>query len=230
MPQIGERIFVLGGNKKYCALTNEEIVRYIGTDWTSIRIGLLAAINTDGTNNITGRLAVGVCSGSTNPVMAATTTLFCGMRNLSSAGAYVYNANAGFPYFSNGITYGLRRVGNTDTTAGVGNTNMFVTTNTGSLQRRSLIYVDLNKIGANSEQTWTNNTTQFGIDFNYSHFLEGLEYPGNPVVQNTSLFGNTIQTLSSFSEAPGPLDHVDIAWSGLSQAFEIYAFGVWRKA
>jgi hypothetical protein len=226
MPQIGERIFVQGGNQKYCGLTNEELIRYIGTDWTSLRIGLLCAMNLNGTSTVAGRLAIGVCSGSTNPMGAASTTLFCGML---TQGDLTYNANSGNPYFSQGSAYGLRRVNNTNTTAGVGTTNMYLTSTDGSLQRRSLVFIDLNKGGSSNVVVFSNPTTQFNIDFSFAHFLEGLEYPSNPAVQGISLQSTSAQTVS-FSETPGSLDHVDVRWSGLSQALEIYAWGVWRKS
>lgn len=228
MPQIGERIFVLGGSDKYCALTNEELIRPIGTDWSALRIGLMVALNTDGTNNITGRLAIGVCSGNTNPVGNSNTTLFCGTRTLSP-GTWTYNANSGNPYFSSGAQYGLRRVGASDTTAGISNTNMFIATNTGSVQRRSLIFVDVAKAG--SEQPFCTNTTQIASDYSFASFLEGLEYPssGNLTIQNIALAVQTSQTIS-FDQTPGLLDHVDVQWTGASQALEIYAWGVWRKS
>lgn len=229
MATIGERIFVLGGSKKYVSLANEEIVRYIGTDWTSIRIGLLVALNTDGTNNISGRLGIGVCAGDTNPLMNPTSTdLFVGHRTLSGSSTWTYNANSGNPYFSQSAFYGLRREGTTDTTAGVGNTTHYITTvDGGSIQRRSLIFLDLDKSG--TTQPFSNATTQFGIDLDYAALVEGLEYPSTSLrVQDNLLQAQASQSLGFGT--PESLDHIDIAWSGVDQALEIYALGVWRKS
>lgn len=227
MPQIGQRIFVLGGTKQYCSLLNNELIRYVGTDWTSLRIGMAVALETDGTNGIVGRLGIGVCSGNTNPLGSSNTTLFCGTRTLTPS-TWSYNANSGNPYFSTGSQYGLRRVGNTDTTAGISVTNLFIATNTGSLQRRSLVYVDVSKGG--SELPQYTASAQIANDNSFENFLEGLEYASSGItIQNVALTASTAQGIS-FNEAPGPLDHVDIQWTGTAQALEIYAWGVWRRS
>lgn len=228
MPQIGQRIFVAGGADNYCSLANEELIRYIGSDWTSIRIGMMAALNTNGVANITGRLAVGVCSGNTRPVGNAATTLFVGNRTLVGSPTWTYNANAGNPYFSQSAQSGLRRVAGVDTTLSVGVTNFFIASNNGSLQRRSLIYADLIKTAG--ETPFCTPVAQMALDNSFSNFLEGLEYAGaTPTVQNVAMTAAT-QQATSFDETPGLLDHVDVQWTGVTEALEIYAWGVWRRA
>jgi hypothetical protein len=227
MPQIGSRVFVAGGAKQYCSLLNDELIRYIGTDWSSLRIGLLCALGTDGVNNITGRLAIGVCSGNTNPVGSSNTTLFVGTRTLSP-GTWTYNANAGNPYFSTGSQYALRRVGASDTTAGVSVTNLFIATNTGSLQRRSMVFVDVAKAGTETPQYTA--SAQIANDNTFTNWLEGLEYANSGItVQNVALTSSSQQSIS-FDQTPGQLDYVDVQWTGAAQALEIYAWGVWRRS
>lgn len=227
MPQIGSRVFVAGGTKQYCSLLNDELVRYIGSDWTSLRIGLLVAMQENGVSSVSGRLGIGVCSGNTNPLGAASTTLFCGTRSLSPS-TWAFNANAGNPYFSSGVQYGLRRVGNTDTTAGLSVTNLFIASNGGSLQRRSLVYVDVSKAGTELPQYTA--SAQMANDNTFTNFLEGLEYAGSTLtIQNVALTSSTQQGIT-FDQTPGLLDHVDVQWTGAAQALEIYAWGVWRRS
>lgn len=236
MPFISSRLFVAGGTKKCITLLNEEHVRYIGSDWTGIRIGMLCALTENGVSNITGRLAMGVCSGQTNPVGNATsTTGFVGYRSLSPS-TWTYTANSGDPYYASGIFYGLRRVNNTDTTYGIGSTNLSIVSTApgnGSLQRRSLIYVDLNKANGGGIVAYTANA-QFGADYSVGDFLMGLEYSSvgqTPVIRGTSLQGSSSQTIDLSPPSAGNVfDCLDIHWSGTSQALEIYALGVYRKS
>src|SRR5437870_4036952 len=70
-------------------LTNSNIARLwgsdVGTTWTKIRIGCRISIEDSGAN-VTGtpRLAIGVCSGTSNIFMDATTTHFAGIVSTAS--------------------------------------------------------------------------------------------------------------------------------------------------
>lgn len=230
MAFINQRSFVSGGTKKLLSLLNEEHVRYIGTDWTSIRIGLLCAIVDNAGANVAGRLAVGVCSGQTNPCGVNPTTNFAGARVLSGNN-WVYTANSGDPYFAQGAFYGLRRVANVDTTAGIANTTINIVTTApgnGGLQRRSLLLVDISK--TNSEQPFCTQTTQFANDFSYIDLLAAMDWGSTgATVRNLALGGATAQTIS-LDQTPGVYDNVDIHWTGTAQAFEIYALAIYRRS
>ena len=101
MSNIGQRVFVLGGNQLYMTLANEEYVRAlsIGSTWTKLRLGLMCAITPDGTNNLLNmNCTMGVCSGAANPFGAASTTNWVGAwLNGAPAGNMTYTANAGSP-------------------------------------------------------------------------------------------------------------------------------------
>jgi hypothetical protein len=230
MAFISSRVFVAGGTKKLLSLTNEEFVRYIGTDWTTIRIGLLCAIVDNAGGTVVGRLAVGVCSGQTNPCGVNPTTNFAGARVLNGSN-WTYNANAGDPYFSNGSFYGLRRVANVDTTAGIANTTVNIVTTApgnGGLQRRSLLLVDISKAG--SEIPYFTQSTQVANDFTYVDFLAALDWqPVTPIIRNLTMGVATSQAVS-LDPTPGAYDNVDIHWTGTAQALEIYALGIYRRS
>lgn len=231
MAFIQSRTFVLGGAKKLLSLTNEEIVRNIGTDWTSVRIGILCAIVDNAGGNVTGRLNIGVCSGQTNPCGVASTTNFAGARTLSGGQTWTYVANSGNPYFTNGSFYGLRRVGNSDTTAGVANTSLNIVTTapgTGGLQRRSLVMVDISKAG--SELPYCTQTTQFGQDYSYVDFLAALDWQNSTPTTGGQAMGPLTSQAISLDETPGAYNNVDIGWTGTAQALEIYALGIYRRS
>src|SRR5438876_3919296 len=182
MSVIASRAFNLIDDK-YLTLANEEYVRTlaIGTNWTKLRIGMLLALATDGTNNLQGtNLVWGLSSGKTNPFGAVTTTNFLGMKFGYDANSDVltYVANSGNPYFWSGQGL-ITKVGSTKT---IWNGNAFechrIATNTGSLQRRCLLYMQITKGSPNYSVTyWNQNTTGVAKDFTPAHLLEGLEQP-----------------------------------------------------
>lgn len=228
MASIGSRVFVSGGTKKYLTLTNEEHVRFIGTDWNSVRIGLLVALNTNGVADLTGRFGVGLCNGQTNPSGTNPTTNFVGYKT-NAPGTWTYTANTGNPYFLGQQFYGLRRAGNVDVTSTAGGTNMLITTVTGgAIQRRSLVYVDINR--NSTQKSYSTSSAQFTNDFSYADFLAGLEYGQvntTPVIRTLTMASASSQTVL-VDETTGVFNSVDIIWTGL-QAMEIYALGVYRK-
>jgi hypothetical protein len=233
MPFISSRIFVAGGTKKLMTLQNEEHVRYIGSDWLGLRIGILCALTDNAGGNVSGRLGIGVCSGQMNPLGNPTnTTNFTGFRNLSPA-TWTYTANSGDPYFTTGSFYALNRVGNSDTTAGIGGTNVNMVTTApgnGGLQRRSMIIVDLNRTNGAANSFYT-STAQFNADYSVGDFLMAMEYSTinqTPVFRGITMSAGSQQTIG-MSFVPGALDSVDVHWSGASQALEIYGMAVYRK-
>jgi hypothetical protein len=233
MPFISSRIFVAGGTKKLITLQNEEHVRYIGSDWLGLRIGILCALTDNAGGNVVGRLGIGACSGQTNPLGNPTnTTNFIGFRNLSPT-TWTYTANSGDPYFTSGTFYGLNRAGNTDTTAGVGSTNVNIVTTApgnGGLQRRSLIIVDLNRTTGNINSFYT-STAQFNADYTVGDLLMAVEnnaINNTPVFRGTTMSAGTQQNIG-MSPVPGAFDSVDVHWSGTAQALEIYGMAVYRK-
>jgi len=238
MATIGSRLFNLVVDK-YLTLANEEWARTlaIGTDWTKLRIGVLLAVTPDGTNNLAGSaLVLGVCSGKTNPYGAASTTNFVGaaMHGITpggTTGTFTYVAGSGNPYFTSIGSWPASRVA-TDVISGAATATTFLlTANTGSTQRRSPLYVDIQKGSPNYTLTrWTPLASQALFqtgDCSAAEFLAGLEMP-TPTWANTNLTSSNGTVAAS--ETPGALDTVDLFWNKTALPLEVYALAAYRMA
>lgn len=238
MASIGSRLFNAVGDK-YVSLANEELVRtlQIGTDWTKLRIGVLLAVTPDGTNNLaSAALMMGVCSGTTNPYGAASTTNFVGAAFHASApgatsGTLTYNANSGNPVFTSVGTWPATRVGTTLGNATGSATAFMLTTNTGSPQRRSPLFLDITKGSPNyTVVRWTPSSSQSSFlngDCTLGELLNMLE-----VVSPTWL-GIALSSISATiaaSETAGAFDSVDLFWNKAGFPLEVYALAVARLA
>lgn len=238
MATIGSRLFNLVADK-YLTLPNEELVRTlaIGSDWNKIRLGVLLAVTPDGTNNLGGTaLMLGLCSGKTNPYGAATTTNFVGAALHGSApggttGTLNYGAGSGNPYFSSGGSWAAGRVG-AGLISGAGAASSFIlTSNVGSTQRRSPVYVDIQKGSPNYTITrWLPDLSQ-GLfqsgDCSPATFLTSLEV-STPTWQNINLTSSSGAVAAS--ETPGVLDTFDLFWNKAAFPLEVYAIAAYRMA
>lgn len=238
MANIGSRLFNLLADK-YLTLANEEWVRTlaIGNDWNKLRLGLLLAVTPNGTNPLGGTaLMLGLCSGKTNPYGAASTTNFVGAGLHGSApgvttGTLSYAAGAGNPYFSSGGSWPASRVGG-NVIAGAGDATAFIlTANAGTTQRRSPVYVDIQKGSPNYTITrWVPVSSQGQFqtgDASAAEFLAGLEVP-TPTWLNINLTssGGTVAA----SETPGTLDTFDLFWNKSAFPLEVYALAAYRMS
>jgi hypothetical protein len=243
MANIARRAFVLTPNPDvYLTLAAEDYVRtlLIGNSWTTIRLGIQFALTANGTGGISGAcLALGMCSGKTNPVGAATTTNFIGSNFFNFAGSLTANlsyvANAGNPLYqyANGGNI-FKRVGSTNTFANGSNAPEWdIAQNAGTLQRRSAVYVDVTKGSPNyTVRTWFQDTTaKANVDYSFSHFMAGLQGTINiaPVLNGTT-WGNGGSASLAMSEAAGILDTVDCFWNKVTQPLELYAIGAFQLA
>ena len=238
MSNIGSRLFNLLPDK-YLTLANEEFVRTlaIGNDWNKIRLGLLLAVTPDGTNHLTGTaLMLGLCSGKTNPYGAASTTNFVGAALHGSTpggttGTLSYAAGSGNPYFSSGGTWAAARVGTGLTSGAAAATSFILTSNVGSTQRRSPVYVDIQKGSPNYTITrWLPDLSQ-GLfqsgDCSPATFLASLEVP-TPTWQNINLTSSA--GVVAASETPGALDTFDVFWNKTAFPLELYALAAYRMS
>jgi len=234
MANIGSRVFNLVSDK-YLSLANEEFVRTlaIGSNWSRLRLGMLMALTPDEPNNLGGVLfTLGLCAGKTNPFGAASTTNFFGaLFGSNPAGnTLTYVANSGSPYYWSGRNV-MKRVGATTTGAtGFTSESHRIATNTGSLQRRSLHFVEFLKGSPNYTMTfWTAPLTGMANDFTPAHLLDGLEQAGSITVNGETFGAGTAMTLA-FDETAGTLDSVDLFWNRAAHPIEVHALSAYRFA
>jgi hypothetical protein len=242
MATIGSRNFNLIEDK-YLTLANEEFVRplSIGNNWSKLRLGAMLAITPDGTNNLPScALLLGVCSAA-NPFSGTTgygagnTRNYVGLDIVpdgaggSGPGLFTYYATGGNPYFSATYTTARRRVATTDTFAATA-MNHAVATNTGTIQRRTPIYVEITKGSPNyTLKLYTATSVQAQADFAPADFLNGLEQSGTPALGGVTLSASSAITIAC-DETAGSFDTVSLFWNRASFALEVYILAAFRMA
>jgi len=210
---------------KRIVLSNSNFARKFSVStWTKLRIALRLSI-TDSGANITSnpRLAIGLCSGSTNIFLDATTTNWAGCLMDGAT----WTRNAGPP-----INYAMpasgwvpaKRVGSTTTkgtTHHAGNDYLHDAT----AAFRSLWCVDITKGSPNYTFNLYMRNSAAVSDVTLSNFLANVEL-ASPAV-NAQHFQSTQQTLA-FDEVAGTLDHVNIAWDRTDPKIEISDLAIVR--
>jgi hypothetical protein len=229
MSTIGQRIFAAGGEDKYLTLANEEYARVldIGNNWTSLRVGVMLAFTPDGTNNLLScTFALGVCSGLSATFGGSTSNFIGALVNNTT----ITYAAGPPPYFA--VPTAIATKVNT-TISATGATNRNHTTNTGSPQRRALLYVQLTKGSPNYTVDvigiQTASALAIQLDYSYDRFIYGMEQPPSSVTLNgyALLYGTAA---TAFSESAGPLNTFNLFWNKLLFPVEIYAVAAYRFA
>lgn len=243
MSSLATTTFVLAPTgDRYLSLAGEEYLRKlsIGNNWSVLRIGAMWAVTPDGTNNLaTCALQLGVCTAdatfaNTAGFSAASTTNYIGELLSDSGGAgspgtLTYTANSGNPYFTSTFAGAIRRVATTTTNNVPASTSHIIPSNTGSTQRRGLMYIDITKGSPNyTTKPYFTTAAQGGSrDFSYAHFLSGLETSGTPVCDAVTLTTATAATIAC-SESAGNFDTVSVWWNRASFPLHLYALAVRR--
>ncbi len=243
MAIIGTRAFNLIEDK-YLTLGNEEYLRplSIGNNWSKLRLGLMLALPPNGTSNLTGcSLVVGVCSAAspfntTGGYAAASTRNFVGVdvatdgSGGAALGTLSYNAGSGNPYYSTTYSGARRRVGTTDTFVAATTLTHAVAQNTGTLQRRTLLYVEIAKGSPNyTVKYYAANGTLAMLDFAERDLLDGLEQAGTPVVNTQTMFASSAMAVAC-DETAGVFDTVNLFWNRTTYPLEVYALAAFRMA
>lgn len=187
------------------------------SSWTKMRVAARLCIRDQGVN-LTGtpRLALGLCSGSTNTFGAATTTHFVGVVTNNAT----LTRNAGPPVYYSGLNLAAcKRVGSTLTTNASaingGGSFMFAQPADGY---RTLFFVDIEKGSPNYTMNAFYRNSSTGADVSADDFLYYAQ------LDTPSLTGynfGTARTVAVDEGADGTLDHVNPAWSMASPQIEI---------
>jgi hypothetical protein len=103
-----------------------------------------------------------------------------------------------------------------------------IATNTGTVQRKSLHFVEITKGNPNFTVVfWNLTATGVAKDFSPAHLLQGLEQAGSITVNGESLGVGQTNSVA-FSEAAGALDTVDLFWNRASFPLEVHALAAYR--
>jgi hypothetical protein len=245
------------GDDKYLQLANESWGRQlaIGSDWTRLRVGIMAHIFTDVTTSLAGAfLALGFSNGANQHALSQNASLWYGQAwGGTSSGGYGggtwgYNAGSGKPYWSAGGTssHGTYRIVNGVITRIYGG-NHIIPNHEGN--RRWLFFAEISRITTTLRvgSACNNTFTGFNNDYSRVRFLEAMEN-GSANISNATGSqlsipnegGFSIQHSSSsngsfadFVQAEldhGPINSVDIGWSLASHPLRVFMVAVSRLA
>jgi hypothetical protein len=234
MAVIGQRTFT-DGVDQYVALTNESLVRPLamGTNWTTIRIAFLCAIDSQEAASFTGaQMSFGVSCGTTNPYSANTTThsLLITSQYNGYLGTFTYNAGSGNPYFTGNGWGAIRKVGTTQTfTAGNNATQYYPAAGTGTPRRMIVTATIQRNYLANQYLIYYTVVTPVAtLSFTQAHLIQALDQTSTSatIVINGASFtaGALVPTVF---ESAGLFDTLEIYWNK-QIPFEIYGYGVTR--
>jgi len=244
MPVIYSRNFATG-TQQYLALGPSDYTRTlsIGTNWSRIRIGILAAMSTVSENAWSIRQcswALGVCNGasSTGSVQAPTHAFgwASSLPSSVSPGNWTYNAGtAGNSYFSGGWNF-YRYAAGTATTAATGSITPTLPSNTtlgGAIARRGILILDINKsamISGNITQgIMCGAVGHMSLDLTTNDLYAALESPTGATIQGTAMLMLALGNSLAFNEVTnGILDTVFVYWSHATVPFQLYEIGIFR--
>lgn len=239
MAVIAQQNFVLAPSPdKYLSLANEEFVRRLdlsnyGNNWNKMRIGINCSFaNTGGGNLSSFMLFIGLCSGIQYPFQSQQCVHAVGYAwgdfLNGPAQAATYNAGGGLPYYSGGLSYnGLRKVGQSITSATIGSATFAFPATGGSVERRGWVCADITK---SATQVFPGGRTaavaSVTSDVWYEHFIYANNQQGGTPYVLESLCASNSQTFT-----PGAgwdnnrLDSVDIFWQ--SAVYEMRIYAIW---
>lgn len=227
MPQILERIFAAGGNTKLLSINNGEYVRQlnIGNDWNYIRLGLLVAIPTNGaTGSRTMQWSWGLGS---NMVGQSSYSTPHWIGSYSTSSVLAYTANSGLPYYTFQPQF-ARKVGTSVTTANVGTIQFNFATTSGTLQRKTPIFLDIARSFTIQNLTLSGGNPM-NPDYSMTDMLEAMETPPGTTAsaQGNNFSGSTQNTLVG-DDSPGELNTFCIYWGSNLFPLEVYGMAVYR--
>lgn len=212
---------------KRIVLSNSNFVRpfTLAGAWTKVRVGCRMSITDSGGNHTgTPRFAIGLCAGSTNIFLDATTDNFVGLITNNST----MFRNAGPPVRYSDVIAAATKVGTT-VTAAAGAVSFFAFDATTA--NRCMYFVDIERPMAGPSGSGTFTLDIFSRDNTTSGDVSITDFE-TQMVAATPSFANhlfsTGKTLTVNETGNGTLDHVACAWDKSAGNIEISDIGLWQ--
>ncbi|MCL4179175.1 MAG: hypothetical protein KJ072_15715 [Verrucomicrobia bacterium] len=217
------------------ALNNSTMRRLlsIGTDWTKVRVGIRFSVADTGADlGSTPFLAMGLCSGTANPVNngSASTDHFVGMRTVDAT----WGRSAATPPYWICSTYAVlvsKRIGTTWTNTGGTNNFWYAWYVSAGTSYRQFFFLDITKGSPNFTLRATGRSGVHQnptFDCSKEYFLERMTQP-TPSYENDHSQGGD-NTLAVSEATNGYLNAVNIAWDRTNPKWEISDVAVARFA
>jgi len=216
-----------GVDDKRIVLSNSNFARpfSVASGWTQLRIAMRLIMRNTGANlTSTPRFFAGLCSGSTNLPLDATTTHFVGIRFTSATWTY----QVGPPVRYASLTANVAKKVNTTWTEG---NQIFITTNhmmaDATTTNRQFLFVDITKGSPNFTVTTFHRNNVTAGDLTVAEFLLAAPLAPPTVVNHTA---GTGQTTAVNEGTDGTLDHVCVGWDRSTPEIEICDLAVVKLA
>jgi|SRR5688572_2374569 len=217
---------------KRIKLANSQVARLwdsgVGTSWTTIRIGCRISIDDFGGNILsTPRFAFGICSGTSNLFMDATTTHWAGVVSDVSSWRYLAGPPASLGPNNPWTLSVAKRVGST-LTIGSAIGPGFWQIGDCAVATRTVFFLDITKGSPNfTFQLYGNSTnTPFG-DVSLATFLAQVPLL-TPSIANHTQGSAVTQAVDEGTD--GQFSAVNIAWDRSSPAIEISDLSIVKLA
>lgn len=202
----------------------------LGTSWSKIRVGMRFSMTNTGAD-LTGTplFAMGLCAGTTNIYLDATTDHFVGHGGNATTWGYTVAGSGNMTRYTpgTGFIYAFKKVGTALTFSGVALAAPIFPADATAATRR-LHFVDITKGSPNftiGGFVCTNMTAS--PDVLDTDFLAQIVLPTPSFANHTYYTG---QTIAVNEVANGYLTHASIAWNRSSPTFEICDFAVVQLA
>jgi len=139
------------------------------------------------------------------------------------SGTMARSTGAGNPYYSGSSFHAIKRINGVDNTQTTSSFIPAFASNSGILQRRSALIVDITLW--NQVNAWASTTAQVVTDIGPSDFLEVME--NNTAIYNTNtLTASANQVLAGTSTVT--LNTLNIYWDNGLAPLEIYTVAIYR--
>jgi len=202
---------------KVLTLGNEEYLRTFnfGSSWTKVRLGVMCSINQISTVPAV-TFAIGVCSGKTNGVGAATTTNFVGINLSSDTGITgTLYANYGPPWYaSSGGLRIFKKVGSTVTSVGTNNSFILMYS---AADLRYCFFVDITKGNPDYTLALHRYTQIFNPYLDTPTFNAAVNSIATPPVSCSTVWTTTL----ACDESAGALDTFNVFWSNSANWLDV---------
>jgi hypothetical protein len=218
-------------------LTNSNFARLwstdIGTSWTTIRIGCRISIEDSGAATTgTARFAFGVCSGTSNIYMDATTTHWLGA--LTNTADWTRTAGPPARVDMSGYTGGggvcdfcpAKRITSTLTVGAIFATAQGIVYDC-TTENRTAFFLDITKGSPNFTLSVFHRNTATASDVTLTAYLAQVVL-GSPALTNHATM--TSATIAIDEGANGSFNAVNVAWDRTSPAIEISDLAVVKLA
>jgi len=217
---------VVLNSRKRLSIGNEQAARLwrIGTDWTTLRIGMTFSIEA-ASFGLIPVFRFGICSGASRLVGDATAKHFVGVGDPAGTCPYTAGPPA---YITQNTLRVLKKVGATVTRNG-GGISSPIASASGAVAAVAL-FVQFEKGSPWTVRTGHAQTAAAGTDISTANFRTGLEQstmPGSGWMANYSIGADTI---SVDEAANGYLDCLAVQWDQSARPLTIDAIGFARIA